>query len=97
MDPKKAYGVEQALGKALAKTPDALETLRATATAEACAAWLATLDAPLPAALVAEYLSGIPPQEWPKTRAKLVLATKLALGAIEAGHGHEAGKGVRKA
>ncbi|HLE96056.1 MAG TPA: hypothetical protein VI997_01690, partial [Candidatus Thermoplasmatota archaeon] len=65
-------------------------------TADECAAWLATLDLKVPPALVSEYLADIPAEAWPKTRAKLVLATKLAMGHIEAGHGHAAGKGVRK-
>ena len=96
MDARKAFGVEQALGKALAADASALERLRALPDKAAFASWLDALELRLPRALVDDYLATVPEGDWPKARAKLVLAVKLAQGAIRGGQGHAAGRGVRK-
>lgn len=95
MEGKKAFGVETALGKALAEA-DALEAVRACATKPDFRALLAGIASKVPPALVETYLESIPDAEWAKARAKLLLGIKLAQGKVQQAQDHTAGRGVRK-
>lgn len=95
MEGKKAFGVETALGKALAEA-DAAEAVRACATKAQFVALVAGLPSKLPPALVDTYLDAVPEADWPKARAKLLLGIKLAQGKVRQAEDHTAGRGVRK-
>lgn len=90
MDDMKVFGVQQAIGKAVAKQgPPALERLRAQKTFPDFMAFLRDLPSALPSKLKEEYLA-IPTQaDWEKHKAKIVLASKVALGTAKVVHAHE--------
>lgn len=94
MDPKKAFGVEQGLGKALAEA-DAVEAVRACATKAHFVALVAGIASKIPPALVEAYLETVPEADWPKARAKLLLAIKLAQGTVQRATDHKGGRGIR--
>lgn len=95
MESKKAFGVETALGKALADA-HAADAVRACATKEDLRVLLAGIPSKVPAALVDVYLDGVTQADWPKARAKLLLGIKLAEGKVQQAQDHTAGRGVRK-
>lgn len=95
MEGKKAFGVETALGKALADA-HAADAVRACATKDAFRALLAGIPSKVPAGLVDAYLEGVTEADWPKVRAKLLLGIRLAEGKVQQAADHTAGRGVRK-
>lgn len=96
MDDRLAFGVIQALGKALASRADALDALRAAKDADALAAIVRAAPTPLAAERVAEFIAAhATASAWDKTRAKLILAVQLARGSIARKPGHEEKGGVR--
>jgi hypothetical protein len=88
MDGKKAFGVESAIGRALAEH-SLEEKLRAVETGDEFRRFLNTIPTPLPPGLVAEWSATIGETEWRKARAKLLLGASLARGKIALMPDHE--------
>ena len=90
MDERKVFGVQQALGKGVAKGgKENLDLLRKTGSREAFVAFLRENAGALPQKLVDEYLQVPTEADWEKHRAKVILAAKVALGQTQVVKGHE--------
>ncbi|HWG91076.1 MAG TPA: hypothetical protein VNZ52_09545 [Candidatus Thermoplasmatota archaeon] len=90
MDEKKVFGVQQALGKGIAKHgKEALERLRKTRSRTEFLAFLQETPGVLPEKLLQEYLAIPTDEDWERHRAKVVVATKVALGQVQVVKAHD--------
>lgn len=90
MDDMKVFGVQQALGKAVAKEGQAgLDRLRAVKTYPDFMAFLRDLPSALPQKLKDEFLTVPTEKDWEKHKSKIVIAGKVALGQTQVVKGHE--------
>lgn len=82
MDAKKAFGVETALGKAIAQH-DLEPALRRVTSADELRRFVESVETTMPRALVTEWAQGIEDSAWQKARSKLLVGSQLARGKIQ--------------
>lgn len=97
VDEKKAYGIMLAVGRSVGEAarerPELLAALRAVADAHALERVLLEHRGALPEALVRDYVASIPPADFVKERARLVIQAKTVAAGIDPVSPEEARKG----